>query len=176
VITTFKISALLYLSIRKYFFGAALLLLLELALRGCWRWAFVRAFILLTLRVLLMLLIGEGSKGSQSYGGGTERPRCKVSCLGSLCCYLALDVDLEYFFMRAQGNPHVLLHCFFTASPISSTARRVVALGLLGRRPILPGASALFFYLRPGLDAKAGAEAIYTFATHYKSIFETDCP
>ena len=50
-------------------------------------------------------------------------------------------------------------------------------MGLLGRRPVLPGAAAFFLiYPRPGLGAAAGAEAIFMFATHYKSIFGANYP
>jgi hypothetical protein len=50
-------------------------------------------------------------------------------------------------------------------------------LGLLGRRPVLPGAAAFFYiYPRPGLGAAAGAETNFSFATPYKLIFGTDYP
>jgi hypothetical protein len=65
---------------------------------------------------------------------------------------------------------------FLKAAPLSITARKAVALGLLSRRPVLPGAATFFFYLRAGLGAAAAAEAIFASATYYKSIFEIDYP
>ena len=47
-------------------------------------------------------------------------------------------------------------------------------MGLLGRRPVLPGAAAFFIYPRPGLGAAAGAEANFSFAESYKFIFGAD--
>ena len=49
---------------------AALFLLLELYLAWVLTLGLGRAFSLLTLRVFFLLLIGEGSKGDQLYGGG----------------------------------------------------------------------------------------------------------
>jgi hypothetical protein len=71
---------------------AASLLLLDLDLAWVLTLGLGRAFFLLTSRVFLLLLIGEGSKGNQLYGGGTGRPRCGVSCLASLC-FLTLTLN-----------------------------------------------------------------------------------
>jgi hypothetical protein len=80
---------------------AASLLLLELDLAWVLTLGLGRAFSLLTLRVFFLLLIGEGSKGDQLYGGGTGRPKCGVSCLGSLCCFLTLTLQSCVCVLRA---------------------------------------------------------------------------
>jgi hypothetical protein len=50
---------------------------------------------------------------------------------------LLLDVDLAY----------LTLLFFLKAAPISSTSSRAVALGLFGRRPVLPAGAAASFFL-----------------------------
>ena len=67
------------------FDDAVSLLLLELDL--AWADAGPWSCFLLTHVESLLLLIFEGSKGDQLYGGGTGRPRYGVSCLVSLCCF-----------------------------------------------------------------------------------------
>ena len=81
---------------------AASLLLLELDFAWVLTLGLGRTYSLLTLRVFfLLLLIGEGSKGDQLYGGGTGRPRCGVSCLGSLCYFLTLTLHSCLCMLRA---------------------------------------------------------------------------
>ena len=83
------------------FDDAASLLLLELDL--AWADAGPWSYLLLThvARFFWLLLIGEGSKGDQLYGGGTGRPRCGVSCLGSLCYFLTLTLYSCLCMLRA---------------------------------------------------------------------------
>ena len=81
---------------------AASLLFLELNLSCMLPLGLDRAFFLLTLRAfLLLLLIGECSKGNQLHDGGIGRPRCGVSCLGSLCCFLTLTLHSCLCVLRA---------------------------------------------------------------------------
>ena len=80
---------------------AASLLLLKLDLAWVLPLGLGRAFSLLTLRVFFLLLLGEGSKSDQLYGGGTGRPKCGVSCLGSLCCSLTLTLQSCLCVLRA---------------------------------------------------------------------------
>ena len=75
----------------------------------------------------LLLLICESSKGDQLHGGGTGLPQ--VRGLVSRIALLLLDVDLARFFSAVLEQCAFCTPLFFKAAPISSTARRAVALG-----------------------------------------------
>jgi hypothetical protein len=152
---------------------AASLLLLELDLawvltldRGC-------AFSLLTFRVFFLLLIGEGSKGDQLYGGGTGRPKCGVSCLGSLCCFFSLTLQSWLCVLRAIRMSYSTV---FQSCSHFEHSEEGGCVGAARQAARLAWRLLFYIYPRPGLGAAAGAEAIFAFATHYKSIFGTDYP
>ena len=74
-----------------------------------------------------MLLIWEGSKGGQLYGGATGPPQ--VRGLVSRTPLLLFDVDLARFFSAVLEQCAFFIPLFFKTAFIPSTARRTVKLG-----------------------------------------------